>query len=271
MILHASTKMDISNYVDWLKGRLEQKYFDRDLNGKIVQRISLDNIEKIYLYTKTPSKIYRNREIFADYNTRLITFLTQYDSYFEPKIKDKDKIMRCIKRCRKHFKENYFGYGPIFFTEKHSLEWHLAQFDFLCHELAAYTDGVYISFRINERCQFEKNMTCRPLDSAEQSDIIQKMEEIVKKHHLKLELMRYEEDFGEDEVDVGENNCCPYACGYCPYITNKEGAVAKYKVFNASSSILYGFVTKSQKIQEIHFNKEEKKETYTQCSLMELL
>lgn len=260
MILHASTKMDIANYIDWLRGRLSDGYFDREINGKIINRIPLDDIEKIYLYSKNPSKIYRNKDIFEKYNTRLITFMTQYDSIMEPKIKDKDKILRCIKRCRKGFKENYLGYGPIFYTDKHNEEWHLAQFSLLCHELQGYIDGVYINFDINKRCQSDKSMTCRPLDYMEQSIILGELEEIAARFNMSVEIMRHEEEFEEDEVDIGENNCCPYACRYCRYITNERGAIDKYKIFNSSSSMLYGFVGKSQKIVKLDFTKEKKEE-----------
>jgi len=274
MIVHASTKMDISNYLPWLQMRLQEGFFDRDFNSKEVHRISLKNIEELILYTRTPQRIYRNRDLFSKYNPTLVTFMSQYDNLFEPKIKNKEKIFECIKKARKHFNKNYFGYGPIFYTASHDKNWHLAQFSFMCHDIAPYVDGIYISFSINEQCQKAKNMKCRPLDAMEQSIILREFEEIAEKNNVSVELMRYEEDFSENEVDIGETNCCPYACKYCSYITNGESATCKYKSFNQGSTMLYGIIAGSQKIVNIDVDKQMIKENdkqYQQESLFDLI
>lgn len=273
MILYASTKMDISNYVSWLIKRLNAGFFDRELNPKIINRYLLEDIEELILCTRTPSKIYKNRESFSQYNTKLITFVTLYDQFYEPKIKDKEKILECIRKCKKYF-NNYLGYGPIFYTSNHNKEWHLSQFDFLCKSVGRFIKGIYISFDVNEFCQKNKKLNVYHLSEIEQKQLIKELSEIAKKYNLEIYQLKNEKDFDENDLDIGTINCCPYACEYCPNINNKKAAIDKYKVFDDNNSMLYGIKAQNQKIVEIKIGykpKENENEEFSQSSLFDFL
>lgn len=271
MIIHASTKMDISNYINWLHKRLQEGFFDQEVNPKVINRIALKDIEELNLYCRTPQKIYRNRDLFKQYNTKLITFLSMYDHYYEPKVKDKTKVMDCIRKSKKYFR-NYIGYGPVFLTSYHDMEWHIKQFEFILSELSHFIDGVYIDFSINENCQKTPKLGCMPLDMIEQNHILEDFETIAAKYNLSVELFRRENEFEDNEIDIGSINCCPHACGYCINITNSKSAMDKYKVFNQDSSMLYGIISSSQKIVEIDLSSTKKEDkTFVQQSLFDLM
>lgn len=272
MIIHASTKLDISNYIDWLHNRLLEGFFDKEINEKVINRIKLINIDELILYTKNPSVIYRNRDYFEQYNTKLITFVTLYDQFYEPNIKDKIKIINDIKKCRKIFNgNNYLGYGPIFYTNNHNKNWHLTQFRFLCNSLKNYIKGIYIDFDINEYCQKSKKTNAYKLSEIEQKDILKELTKISEECNLQLLLKKKEEDFLNDEIDIGLINCCPNACEYCKYITNKKASKDKYKIFDNKNSLLYGIISKSQKINTIDFNKPKEKKEPKQQNLFDLI
>lgn len=273
MIVHASTKLDISNYVGWLHKRLLDGFFDKEIDGAIINRIQLDNIEELNLYTKVPSIIYKNSDYFEKYNTKLITFITLYDEYYEPNIKDKPKIINDIRKCKRLFNgNNFFGYGPIFFTNNHNKNWHLIQFKFLCNALRGYVKGVYLDFDVNEYCQKSKKTNVYKLSEMEQKNIINDLKKIAKEYNIPVLLKKREEDFADNEIDVGLINCCPYACEYCKYITNKKAAKDKYEIFDQNNSLLYGIIAKNQKVIEKDFNSPLKKdEEFVQQDLFSFL
>lgn len=271
MIVHASTKLDISNYIPWLHKRLTEGFFDKELNPNTINRYILDNIEELILYTRNPSKIYRNRDFFENYNTKLITFISLYDQFYEPKIKNKEKILNSIRKCKKYF-NNYFGYGPIFFTNNHSKEWHLLQFEFLCNSLKGFINGCYLDFSVNEYCQKSSKLNVRKLDEIEQKHMIADLSKIAEKYDIDIFLLKREQEFSDNEIDIGLPNCCPNACEYCVNILNKKSAKDKYQVFDENNSLLYGIISKNQKIETINVNqKEEKKEAFFQTNLFDFI
>ena len=270
MIVHASQKMDISFYMEWLHTRLQEEFFDKDINEKTIHRILLKDISELVLYCKNPTKIYRNRDLFEKYNPKLITSYTAYDLLYEPKVKDKEKILKAINKCHKAFR-NYVLYGPIFLTEIHSLEWHKNQFKWLC-EQTPETDGYYISFDINQGCQKSKRFGCVPLDATARSIILDDLRNVADDFNRKVEMLPSEETFDIDEIDVGLNNCCPNACEYCKYITAKSAAINKYKTFNQRSTMLYGIKSAKQNIVEIDLNKQKDNSNQSEpMSLLEML
>lgn len=273
MTIYASTKLDIAYYLDWLKNRLRQGFFDKELNEKIINRYHFSKSDKIVLYTRNPEKLYKERLFFSDYNIDLITFISMYDKFFEPEIKNKFNIIEDIKKCKKYF-NNYLGYGPIFFTEIHNKEWHKQQFEFLCNLLYKYVKGIYISFTINTYCQKNKKINAYQLTAEEQKDIFNEFQTICNKYNLKLYLMKTESSFSDDEIDIGTTNCCPNVCEYCPYVINKKVIKQKYKILDSSNTLLYGMISTNQKIKDI--NKEDKtiiknKETNMQLNLLNFL
>lgn len=273
MIIHASTKMDISHYIQWFINRLEAGFFDKEENPKVIDRYYFEDIEEIILYTRNPQKIYKHKEYFKKYNTRLITFISMYDKFYEPSIKDKAAILERIRKCSKHF-NNYFGYGPIFYTNNHNKEWHLNQFDFLCNSLHRFVKGVYIDFTINEYCKKSSKTNCYQLTEIEQKHIIKELEEIAAKYRLQVYYYKREKDFEENEIDVGLHNSCPNACEYCVSITNKKIAKDKYQVFDEKNTLLYGIISQSQKIAKVELKNELPQVTIaktTQMSLLDLI
>ena len=255
MIVYASTKMDISNYIGWFKNRLKDGFFDKEINEKIINRYKLEDIEKIVLYTRNPSVLYKERDFFSKYKTDLISFISMYDSFIEPNIKNKEKIILSIKKCKNYY-NNYLGYGPVFFTDIHNKQWHLQQFEFLCSLLSEYIKGIYISFNINTYCQNNKKIKAYHLSEYEQKEIMNSFQEIADKYKLQVFLMKSESSFSDDEIDVGLMNCCPLVCEYCSFINNKKAAKQKYQVFDEKNTLLYGIISKGQKIKEISLEKK---------------
>lgn len=267
MILYASLKMDISYYTIWLAERLRNGFVDIEKDHKTIERYHLTNIEDIYMFTRNPSKIYRNRDLFAKYKPKLITFITLYDAFYEPKIKNKDVIMNTIKKCKHHF-DNYFGYGPIFYTNNHDKKWHLQQFNFLCSRLASSVNGVYLDFEVNDRCQSSSKTNVHELTQDEKEEIIAEIKDIASKYNLTIHLKPTEEDLPENALDIGQNNLCPAACEYCKHMTNRYSIKAKYQMHDPYGSMLYGNPQKEQKIKDIYIDNYHKGNIIIQNSLI---
>jgi hypothetical protein len=196
-----------------------------------------------------------------------------YDQFFEPRIKEKDKILNTIRKCKNYY-ENYFGYGPIFYTNNHNKQWHLSQFELLCDSLHRFVKGVYIDFDVNEYCRKSHKLNVYQLSKSEQDELLKELKTIADKYGLQIFFMKKECDFDEDEIDVGLPNCCPYACEYCPSVNNRKSAKDKYEIFDSNNTLLYGIMSQKQKIVEVDLSKieqEEKQEIYEQSSLLDFI
>lgn len=271
MKIYASLQMDISYYLKWLKNRLEQGFFDKEKDLKTIERYYFNNIEELILYTRYPSKIYKEKEFFENYNTTLITFFNMYDSFYEPKIKDKQKSLNAVRKCKNYF-NNYFGYGPVFFTPNHDKEWHLKQFRFLCESLNHFVQGCYISFNTNTYCTKSKKFNVQNLTEEEQQDILLEFKNIANEYNINVDKMILLSEINENDIDIGLHNCCPNACEYCSYINNGKAACDKYKIFDDKNTLLYGIISNNQKIKTINNSiKENIKNTFDQKSIFDFL
>lgn len=244
MKFYASLQMDISFYINWLCARLHDGFFDIERTDKIINRYHFKDAEEIILFTKNPSDIYKNKDILKDYHVKLVTFISCYDRFFEPNIKDKEKIIRCIQRSKNYF-QNYFGYGPIFYTDINDKEWHLIQFKQLCKMLYRYTKGIYIDFQVGKKCQEDDSYGITIVNP---DDIIPELTKIAKSYGLKLFLKPRIEELKDNEIDMGIADSCPLLCAYCPFMVNKMSAATKYKYCTPDNPLIYGVATKKQKI-----------------------
>ena len=152
MIIHASLKTDITYfYMTWFCNRLKDGFFDiriNDTNTINRYKFSDNPIEKIYLHTKNPYKIIKNYNILKNYkyNYEVVTHLTMYDKFYETKISDKHKIFDYIRQIKSLIGKdnNSLCYGPIFKTITNDMNWHIAQFRFLCKILHKYISTNFV-------------------------------------------------------------------------------------------------------------------------------
>lgn len=286
MIIHASLKTDVSYfYTQWLINRLKEGYFDIPATkpGEI-NRYDLknNNIEKIYLHTRNPIKIIKNSQSFKilKYEYEVVTHISLYDKFYEPKIIDKYKIFDYVRKCETLFgkKNNSLCYGPIFKTINNDLEWHIAQFRFLCKILSKSIGTIYYNFNFNTICKNSTYFSAEELTQEEKKYLIIEFKKITDKYGLNLKKMQTEEEFKYDEIDIGEKDACPATCKHCPYISNGKTSIIKSNMHNPDSSLLIGNPNRSENITKIDFksqkeevNKLENTQEIKQFSLFDIM
>lgn len=280
MIIHASLKTDITYfYMKWFIERLKEGYVDipSDKPGKIKRYDFQTNpIEKIYLHTKNPYKIikdYKDLKVF-DHQYEVVTHLTMYDKFYEPKIAEKNKIFDYIRKTALLVGKdnNSLCYGPIFKTISNDASWHINQFKFLCLILNKSISTIYYDFSINGLCKTVDSFNASEFTLSEQEYIIEEFKKIADQYNLVLKRSPAIETLNYDEIDIGEPNTCPAGCKHCKYITNSKSATIKSGMHSDSSSLLIGKINAKDKIINIKIEEPKVLEEDTgQYSLFDLI
>lgn len=286
MIIHASLKTDISFfYTNWLIERLKEGIIDIPsiTPGEFFRYdFKINPVEKVILHTRNPYKIIKNYNSFKNlsYNYEVITHISMYDKFYEPKINDKYKIFEYICQMGKTIgrQNNAICYGPVFKTINNDIKWHITQFKYLCRILYKAVSTVYYDFGINNTCKNSPYFNAEEFSDESQRTLISEFEKIATKYNLKLEKMKKVEELGYDEIDIGEKDSCPAICKHCKYITNSKTAIVKSGMNNPKSTTLIGMPNALDKIKKVNLNEDNKQikkteETLTnkQISLFDML
>lgn len=265
MKIHASLITDIPHfYLEWFLNRIKAGYVDIK-REKFVERYDFqkNKIEKIFFWSRDISSLLRKYKELKElpYDFEVINEISLYDKCYEPEIKDKSRVLNDIRKASALFgkEKTSFSYGPIFITFNCNIEWHLAQFEFLCKTFKEHVNHVYIDFNTSESCARKNKYNISLLSDEDKASITLRMKDIAKEYGMTLLLKPDPSALPYDEIDLGVMNSCPSGCVYCKGVTNRRTAKINLKTHIPTSSLLLGKIEFDTKIKNVDIEKLNKK------------
>lgn len=88
------------------------------------------------------------RNVLKPYGQYWFVTITPYGRDIEPNVPDKEKVMDDFKELSDIVGVDSMGwrYDPILVDDKHSVEWHITEFEKMAENLCGYTKSCVISF-----------------------------------------------------------------------------------------------------------------------------
>ena len=153
MIIQTGMRTDIpAFYHEWLLNRIKEGFVlvRNPYNPSQVTRYSLsrDVVDLIAFCTKNPAPMLPHMDILKPYGQYWFVTITPYGKDIEPNVPDKQKVMEDFRKLSDTVGVDSVGwrYDPIFVDEKHSVVWHIDQFERMSQTLDGYTKTCVISF-----------------------------------------------------------------------------------------------------------------------------
>ena len=119
-------------------------------NPKQVTKYSLspEVVDLIAFCTKNPLPMLPFLDELKPYGQYWFVTITPYGRDIEPNVPDKETVMEGLKKLSDVVGVDSMGwrYDPIFIDKKHSVEWHISEFEKMAESLAGYTKTCVISF-----------------------------------------------------------------------------------------------------------------------------
>ena len=119
-------------------------------NPKQVTKYSLspEVVDLIAFCTKNPLPMLPFLDELKPYGQYWFVTITPYGRDIEPNVPDKETVMEGFKELSDVVGADSMGwrYDPIFIDKKHSVEWHISEFEKMAESLAGYTKTCVISF-----------------------------------------------------------------------------------------------------------------------------
>ncbi len=153
MIIQTGMRTDIpAFYSKWLLNRIKEGFVlvRNPYNPIQVTRYRLtpDVVDLIAFCTKNPAPMLPHMDALKAYGQYWFVTITPYGKDIEPNVPDKEKVMEDFKRLSGIVGVDSMGwrYDPIFIDEKHSVKWHISEFEKMAENLSGYTKSCVISF-----------------------------------------------------------------------------------------------------------------------------
>ena len=153
MIIQTGMRTDIpAFYSKWFLNRIKEGYVcvRNPYNPKQVTKYSLspEVVDLIAFCTKNPLPMLPFLEELKPYGQYWFVTITPYGRDIEPNVPDKETVMEGFKELSDVVGADSMGwrYDPIFIDKKHSVEWHISEFEKMAAILAGYTKTCVISF-----------------------------------------------------------------------------------------------------------------------------
>ena len=153
MIIQTGMRTDIPGfYSKWFLGRIREGYVlvRNPYNLSQVTRYSLspDVVDLIAFCTKNPAPMLPHMDELKTYGQYWFVTITPYGKDIEPNVPEKETVMEDFKRLSDIVGVDSMGwrYDPIFVDDKHSVEWHILEFEKMAETLSGYTKSCVISF-----------------------------------------------------------------------------------------------------------------------------
>ena len=110
--------------------------------------LSPEVVDLIAFCTKNPAPMLSHMDVLKSYGQYWFVTITPYGKDIEPNVPDKEKVMEDFKRLSDIVGADSMGwrYDPIFIDGKHSVEWHISEFEKMAETLSGYTQSCVISF-----------------------------------------------------------------------------------------------------------------------------
>lgn len=153
MIIQTGMRTDIpAFYSKWFLNRIKEGYVcvRNPYNPKQVTKYSLspEVVDLITFCTKNPLPMLPFLDELKSYGQYWFVTITPYGNDIEPNVPDKETVMEGFKALSDVVGVDSMGwrYDPIFIDKKHSVEWHISEFEKMAESLAGYTKTCVISF-----------------------------------------------------------------------------------------------------------------------------
>ena len=300
MIIQTGMRTDIpAFYSKWFLNRIKEGYVlvRNPYNERQVTRYRLvpDVVDLIAFCTKNPAPMLPYMNVLKSYGQYWFVTITPYGRDIEPNVPDKEKVMDDFKKLSDIVGVDSMGwrYDPILVDDKHSVEWHITEFEKMAENLCGYTKSCVISFidiykkvernfrgvrevskkdRITLGKEFIKiagkfGMTIRPCAEGDEltlygADCSGCMTvntfETALHVHLNVPKRKTNQRNGQCAcllgVDIGAYDTCGHLCKYCYANSNIELVKANMKKHNPMSPFLLG---ESMPGDVIHEAKQE--------------
>ena len=110
--------------------------------------LSPEVVDLIAFCTKNPLPMLPFLDELKPYGQYWFVTITPYGKDIEPNVPDKETVMEGFKALSDAVGVDSMGwrYDPIFIDKKHSVEWHISEFEKMAESLAGYTKTCVISF-----------------------------------------------------------------------------------------------------------------------------
>ena len=153
MIIQTGMRTDIpAFYSKWFMNRIKEGYVlvRNPYNERQVTRYRLapDVVDLIAFCTKNPAPMLPYMNVLKPYGQYWFVTITPYGRDIEPNVPDKEKVMDDFKKLSDIVGVDSMGwrYDPILVDDKHSVEWHITEFEKMAENLCGYTKSCVISF-----------------------------------------------------------------------------------------------------------------------------
>lgn len=153
MIIQTGMRTDIpAFYSKWFLNRIKEGYVcvRNPYNPKQVTKYSLspEVVDLIAFCTKNPLPMLPFLDELKPYGQYWFVTITPYGRDIEPNVPDKETVMEGFKELSDVVGVDSMGwrYDPIFIDKKHSVEWHISEFEKMAKNLSGYTKTCVISF-----------------------------------------------------------------------------------------------------------------------------
>lgn len=153
MIIQTGMRTDIpAFYSQWFLNRIKEGFVlvRNPYNKSQVTRYSLspEVVDLIAFCTKNPAPMLPYMDVLQPYGQYWFVTITPYGKDIEPNVPDKEIVIGDFIRLSSMVGVDSVGwrYDPIFVDEKHSIEWHIAEFEQMAKKLSGYTNTCVISF-----------------------------------------------------------------------------------------------------------------------------
>ena len=286
MIIQTGMRTDIpAFYSKWFMNRIKEGYVlvRNPYNERQVTRYRLapDVVDLIAFCTKNPAPMLPYMNVLKPYGQYWFVTITPYGRDIEPNVPDKEMVMDDFKKMSDIVGVDSMGwrYDPILVDDKHSVEWHITEFEKMAENLCGYTKSCVISFidiykkvernfrgarevskkdRITLGKEFIKiagkfGMTIRPCAEGEElakygADCsgcmtVHTFETAL---HSRLEVPKRKKNQRNGQcvcllgVDIGAYDTCGHLCKYCYANSNTELVKENMKKHNPMSPFLLG-------------------------------
>lgn len=153
MIIQTGMRTDIpAFYSKWLLNRIKEGFVLVRNPYNPIQvtkyRLTPDVVDLIAFCTKNPAPMLPHMDALKAYGQYWFITITPYGKDIEPNVPDKEKVMEDFKKLSGIVGVDSMGwrYDPIFIDQKHSVKWHISEFEKMAENLSGYTKSCVISF-----------------------------------------------------------------------------------------------------------------------------
>lgn len=297
MIIQTGMRTDIpAFYSKWFFNRINEGVVcvRNPYNPSQVTKYSLspEVVDLIAFCTKNPMPMLPFLDKLKPYGQYWFVTITPYGKEIEPNVPKKEHVIESFKKLSDTVGVDSVGwrYDPIFIDTKHSVEWHIAEFEKMADALSGYTKTCVISF-IDIYKKVERNFPeARAVQMKDRAVIGKAFVEIAAKNgmvvkpcaegndlakygadcsgcmtvhtfetalHNRLEVPKSKKNQRNGEcacllgVDIGTYDTCGHLCKYCYANSNAALVKENMKRHNPESPFLTGGYMPGDVVHEV--------------------